>query len=223
MSCTVWTGRWQMREQLRLQSEVMGDFPRLVEFRRDGTVGRKTHAPAPGVGGGGVAVPLPPVPPVVAIDDDAAERVWWRYTGGELASAGCGGGGGETQHHALHECALALASDYDLLDIALWRVRCARNGRGLARESCVDPPSARAQHGHRWTSAALATSLDHSIWFHAPLRADDWVLFDVECPRAAGARALLLGRMWTRDGTHVATVAQEGLLRMQPLPPRPRL
>ncbi|WP_435769206.1 acyl-CoA thioesterase [Nocardioides sp. SYSU DS0651] len=56
-------------------------------------------------------------------------------------------------------------------------------------------------------------SLDHTIWFHRPFRADEWWLYDQWSPSAVGARGLALGRIFTQDGTLVATVAQEGLIR----------
>jgi acyl-CoA thioesterase-2 len=58
-------------------------------------------------------------------------------------------------------------------------------------------------------------SLDHSIWFHRPFRADEWWLYDQWSPSASGARGLALARVFTEDGTLVATVAQEGLIRMR--------
>lgn len=56
-------------------------------------------------------------------------------------------------------------------------------------------------------------SLDHTIWFHRPFAADQWWLYDQWSPSAGGARGLSLGRVYTEDGTLVATVAQEGLIR----------
>lgn len=58
-----------------------------------------------------------------------------------------------------------------------------------------------------------AASLDHSIWFHRPFRADEWWLYDQWSPSASGARGLGLARVFTQDGRLVATVAQEGLIR----------
>ncbi len=58
-----------------------------------------------------------------------------------------------------------------------------------------------------------AASLDHAVWLHRPPCFDDWILYASESPVAHGGRALLLGAMYTRDGTRIATVAQEGLLR----------
>jgi acyl-CoA thioesterase II len=58
-----------------------------------------------------------------------------------------------------------------------------------------------------------STSLDHAVWFHRPVRADDWFLYETDSPAAASGRALCFGQIWASDGTHVATVAQEGLIR----------
>ncbi|MDX6326662.1 MAG: acyl-CoA thioesterase [Nocardioidaceae bacterium] len=58
-----------------------------------------------------------------------------------------------------------------------------------------------------------AASLDHTVWFHRPYRADEWLLYDQVSPSAAGARGLALGRLFTQDGRLVASVAQEGLIR----------
>lgn len=60
-----------------------------------------------------------------------------------------------------------------------------------------------------------AASLDHSIWFHRPFRADRWWLYDQMSPSATGGRGLATARVFTQDGDLVATVAQEGLIRMR--------
>lgn len=67
------------------------------------------------------------------------------------------------------------------------------------------------------TTRIQMASLDHTIWFHRPFRADQWWLYDQESPAAQGGRGLSIGRVFTQDGTLVATVAQEGIMR----PPRP--
>ncbi|MEO5608389.1 MAG: acyl-CoA thioesterase II [Ornithinibacter sp.] len=91
----------------------------------------------------------------------------------------------------IHEAVLAYASDYSLLESAL-----------------------RA-HGKSWRSPGLrAASLDHAMWFHRPARADEWILYDQHSPSAQGGRGLGIGRMFTRDGTLIASVAQEGMLRV---------
>jgi acyl-CoA thioesterase-2 len=58
-----------------------------------------------------------------------------------------------------------------------------------------------------------SSSLDHTIWFHRPFRADEWLLYDQVSPSASGARGLAIGRLFTEDGRLVASVAQEGLIR----------
>jgi acyl-CoA thioesterase II len=58
-------------------------------------------------------------------------------------------------------------------------------------------------------------SLDHSIWFHRPFRMDEWLLFAMETPNASGGRGLCLAQVYNRDGVLVATLAQEGLIRLR--------
>ncbi|MBO9520535.1 MAG: acyl-CoA thioesterase II [Nocardioidaceae bacterium] len=60
-----------------------------------------------------------------------------------------------------------------------------------------------------------AASLDHSIWFHRPFRADEWWLYDQHSPSASGGRGLAIARIFTQDGRLVASVAQEGLIRFR--------
>jgi acyl-CoA thioesterase-2 len=91
----------------------------------------------------------------------------------------------------LHVCVLTYASDMTLLDSVL------------------------ARHGVYWdTDKVLGASLDHALWFHRPFRADEWFLYDSASPTASGARGLATGRFFGADGTLVATVVQEGLLRV---------
>jgi acyl-CoA thioesterase-2 len=92
----------------------------------------------------------------------------------------------------LHAAVLAYASDYSILESAL-----------------------RA-HGLTWGDPRLRpASLDHAMWFHRPARADQWILYTTESPSAQGGRGLGLGRMYTEDGTLVATVGQEGMVRVK--------
>ena len=91
----------------------------------------------------------------------------------------------------LHVCVLTYASDMTLLDSILVR------------------------HGVYWGfDRVLGASLDHALWFHRPFRADEWFLYDCVSPSAAGARGLATGRFFAQDGTLIATVVQEGLLRI---------
>jgi acyl-CoA thioesterase II len=91
----------------------------------------------------------------------------------------------------LHVCAVTYASDLTLLDAVLL-------GSGLAWDE------------HSVTGA----SLDHAMWFHAPFRADEWLLYLQESPVASGARGLARGQVFRRDGRLVASVVQEGLIRV---------
>ncbi|MEM7141860.1 MAG: acyl-CoA thioesterase II [Actinomycetota bacterium] len=59
----------------------------------------------------------------------------------------------------------------------------------------------------------MLASLDHAIWFHRPIRLDDWVLFHQDSPSAAGARGFARGGIYDRSGVHLASVAQEGVMR----------
>ena len=94
----------------------------------------------------------------------------------------------------LHRAALAYASDYTILE-SIYR-----------------------RHGIAWSHPGLkSASLDHAMWFHRDGRADQWVLYVQESPSAQGGRGLSLGRIFTRDGRLLATVAQEGMVRVPEL------
>lgn len=71
-------------------------------------------------------------------------------------------------------------------------------------------------HGVTWLTPGMqVASLDHAMWFHQPFRFDEWLLHVIDSPAASGARGLVRGRVFTRDGKLVATTAQEGLLRQR--------
>jgi acyl-CoA thioesterase-2 len=57
-------------------------------------------------------------------------------------------------------------------------------------------------------------SLDHALWFHRPVRADDRLLYSIDSPSAQGGRGLARGQIYDRDGHLVASTAQEGLIRV---------
>jgi acyl-CoA thioesterase-2 len=58
-------------------------------------------------------------------------------------------------------------------------------------------------------------SLDHAVWFERPFRADEWLLYVTQSPSASGSRGLASGRFFTRDGRQVASVVQEGMIRLR--------
>ncbi|MEO5866548.1 MAG: acyl-CoA thioesterase II [Sphingomonas sp.] len=93
---------------------------------------------------------------------------------------------------AMHRAILAYASDMTLLGTAL------------------------LPHGVNWMTHNVQTaSLDHALWFHEPFRADDWLLYATDTPWAGHARGYNRGKIYARDGRLVASVTQEGLIRMR--------
>lgn len=95
----------------------------------------------------------------------------------------------------LHQCVVAYASDMTLLD------------------------TATLPHGIHWNDPRYQmASLDHAMWFHHPVRADEWMLYDQESPAASGARGLCAGHLFARDGRLAVTVVQQGLVRPVPAP-----
>ncbi|MCE2868569.1 MAG: acyl-CoA thioesterase II [Gammaproteobacteria bacterium] len=91
----------------------------------------------------------------------------------------------------MHRAMLAYASDFYLLGTSTF-------------------PSGISYYQHNVQMA----SLDHALWFHRPFRIDDWLLYSLDSPSASGARGLARGSIYTRDGLLVASVAQEGLIRV---------
>jgi len=91
----------------------------------------------------------------------------------------------------LHQCVMAYASDFNLLSTAM------------------------RPHGRSWFAPDMAVaSIDHAIWFHRPLRADDWLLYAMDSPTSQSARGLSRGEIFDRQGRLVASVAQENLQRV---------
>jgi acyl-CoA thioesterase-2 len=93
---------------------------------------------------------------------------------------------------AIHQCVLAYTSDMGLLDTAL-----VPHGRTLFEKEF------------------MAASLDHALWLHRPFRADEWLLFAQDSPNLHGSRGFARGLIFKQDGTLVASVAQEGLVRLR--------
>src|SRR5699024_1873516 len=67
-----------------------------------------------------------------------------------------------------------------------------------------------------WQPQVQSASIDHSIWFLRPCRVDEWLLYSMDSPSAAGARGFNRGTIYRQDGTMVAATAQEGLMRVLP-------
>lgn len=71
------------------------------------------------------------------------------------------------------------------------------------------------RHGRSWAAEGLSiASLDHAMWWHRPVRADDWLLYEQASPSAHGGRGLGTARVFDRSGVLVATIAQEGMIRV---------
>ena len=97
---------------------------------------------------------------------------------------------GEDAH--MHQAILAYASDMNLLSTAM------------------------RPHKVHWDTPGLqSASLDHATWFHKPSNFNDWHLYVQDSPSAAGGRGFILGSIYDRQGVLVASVAQEGLMRMR--------
>ncbi|MHA7155147.1 acyl-CoA thioesterase [Arthrobacter sp. TMN-50] len=95
------------------------------------------------------------------------------------------------ENQGLHRAALAYASDYTLLESIL------------------------RQHGLSWVTPGMSVaSLDHAMWWHRPVKVDEWLLYVQQSPSASGARGLSTGQIFNRAGDLVATVAQEGMVRV---------
>lgn len=90
----------------------------------------------------------------------------------------------------IHACALAYLSDHNPMDAII----------------------SSHPKGANWQDL-MSASLDHSVWFHRPVRADSWLLFDLGGHGLVNARGMATGLVHTLDGVHAATVAQEGLVR----------
>ena len=95
----------------------------------------------------------------------------------------------------LHACGLAYISDVNAIG-------------AIARSY----PGRLPAEGE-WDGAFMSASLDHAMWFHRPARPDDWLLLDMHGHGVIASRGLATGQVFRSDGTHVATIAQEGLLR----------
>lgn len=94
---------------------------------------------------------------------------------------------------SLHRALLAYASDFHLIGTTMF------------------------PHGISFLQRNVqVASLDHAMWFHRPLRVDEWLLYSCDSPTAQGARGLARGMIYSEDGRLVASTAQEGLVRLRP-------
>jgi len=187
----------------------------VVSFHssEDGLAHRDSFEPTPPVGD------VPPAVHQLAADTDAlawyldlARRggVEMRFPGGPLRtrviaggttppeqslwirSAACFDGADDSPHR--HQAALLYVSDYLMLALA-----------GM-------------HHGVLQQPDTLVATLSHTVWFHAPARADEWVLHRQHTPWAGLGRALSEGSLYTADGTLIATTVQEGIIRRKAQP-----
>jgi acyl-CoA thioesterase II len=117
--------------------------------------------------------------------DGAGRAIAWMKTSEQLGD-----------HDLIHRCALAYLSD-DLPTDAAIRAH-PTFGERVDLETDWD---------------LFTASLDHNIWFHRPMRADAWHLYDFTCHTFVGGRGLTIGHVFTAEGLHVATIAQETLVR----------
>ena len=104
-----------------------------------------------------------------------------------------------SDNQLLQRCALAYLSD-DLPTDTVVRIHPGRPDQTDSSTNATD-------------QGFFAASLDHTMWFHRPVRADRWHLHDFACHSYQGGRGLSVGHIYAEDGTHVATVAQEVLVR----------
>jgi acyl-CoA thioesterase-2 len=74
--------------------------------------------------------------------------------------------------------------------------------------------TALMNHAAALTQDVMMASLDHAMWFHSPARADEWILVEAVSPFAGGARGLTRAELYSRDRKLIASVAQEGLIRL---------
>ncbi|ATU93524.1 acyl-CoA thioesterase II [Phyllobacterium zundukense] len=98
------------------------------------------------------------------------------------------------EDRAVQAAVLAYLSDMTLLDTSLYA-----HGRSI------------------FDRDLQVASLDHAMWFHRPCRFDDWLLYTADSPSTSGARGFNRGAIYSRDGTLIASTAQEGLIRVHPV------
>ncbi|PVU85326.1 hypothetical protein BB560_007067 [Smittium megazygosporum] len=109
--------------------------------------------------------------------------LWWYKAKGDLSNVS----------NFLHQCAVAYHSDYQLVFTSLLPHKV-----GSKQESEILP---------------AMVSLDHCVWFHGPVRGDEWLLYEMQSHRASCNRALITGKLYNTDGDLVVSVVQEGFIK----------
>ncbi|WEG10291.1 acyl-CoA thioesterase II [Microbacterium horticulturae] len=127
------------------------------------------------------------------------------------------------EHRHIPVEAYGAAADGPLLRHAVWmRVpRALPDDPALHRAALVYMTDMSIQetvlraHDVTWATPGLKlASLDHAMWWHRDGRADEWMLYVQESPSARGGRGLTQGRIYSRDGVLLASVAQEVMVRV---------
>lgn len=125
--------------------------------------------------------PVAPLDPLAPKKTQPRQAVWFRAVESLPAD------------QMLHRCALAYASDFNLLATAL-----------LPHRRTV------------WQTDAKIASIDHALWFHSDAFVDDWLLYVMDSPAAQSSRGFSRGLIFSRNGKLVASVTQESLMRLHP-------
>ena len=120
----------------------------------------------------------------VDLKSDPRSLVWARYPAALIDDP------------RIHMCALAYLSDTNAMD-------------AVAHAH----PSGIPESHEEWDQTYMCASLDHAMWFHRPVNANDWLLFDMDGHGILRTRGLTTGRVFAANGEHIATIAQEGLIR----------
>ncbi|QQM31416.1 acyl-CoA thioesterase II [Martelella lutilitoris] len=175
---------FQIEEEGFEHQDVMPDVPPPEELVASDIMNDAEHAPAP------IRNYWKRERPIELRPVDL-EQFLWRKKRSPRQSIWIRGNGMPPKGRAYQTAFLSYMSDMTLLDTTLY-----------PHESSV------------FSDGIQGASLDHAVWFHRPFDISDWLLYVHESPSANGARGLAYGKIFARDGTLVASVAQEGLIRL---------
>ena len=181
----IMTASFQVEEDGFQHQDAMPDVPSPEELASSDIINDSENAPAP------VRNYWMRERPIEIRPVDLENFLWRKKPGGQQniwIRAN-----GPSPHGRDYQAAfLAYMSDMTLLDATLY-----------------------PHHSSVFSDRVQAASLDHAVWFHRPFDIDDWLLYSQESPSANGGRGFAHGRIFSRDGTLVASVAQEGLIRIR--------